>query len=272
MNEANSGNQEESLVGFFHLVNSMVPDNQDIVWVSPDALVAKALELMDNHGYSQLPVMAGQTVLGVFSYRSFARRVAQIGRFDIEKLEVDDCVEELRYVRAMDEIDSLVDQLDHDGAVLVGEPERLLAVLTPVDLIAYLYSLTRPFILVQEIELALRGLVRLALGTSDLDAYIERVVAHKYKDRPSAMPKELIDLDLGELVQLVVHGDHYSSTFSKVFGGNRDSARGYLDPIPPLRNDVFHFRRAISAGDRQTLVNTRSWLLRKVKATQALGK
>ncbi len=260
-----------SLTALFHRVNSLLPDEQEIVSVAPGAMVTEALELMSRHGFSQLPVMVGDAVIGVFSYRSFARRVAQLGRIDLERLEVDDCIEELDFVRVSDEMEELFESLDRDGAVLVGDPDQLLAVATPTDLIRYLYRVTHPFVLIQEIELVLRGLVRHAANHDELAGYIKRAVASKYLTRRDEVPTQLADLDLGELILTVTNGDNYKERFCQVLGRNRDSVRGYLDPIPRLRNDVFHFRRRITGEDHRTLANTRTWLLRKARAAEALG-
>jgi CBS domain-containing protein len=268
---SDEGGRADSLVSLFHRVNGLIPDEQAVICVAPNAPVVRALELMEEHGFSQLPVMEGDAVIGVFSYRSLARRVAQLGQTDVQKLEVDDCVEELRFVRVTDEIEELFDYLDRDGAVLVGDPDRLLAVATPTDLVRYLYTVTHPFVLIQEIEMVLRGLVSVAARPPELILCIERAITDKYRGRLDRLPRKLTDLDLGELVQTVIHGDNYSGTFSSVLGRNRDSTRGYLDPIPPLRNDVFHFRRRITGDDHRTLANTRTWLLRKARAAEARG-
>jgi CBS domain-containing protein len=264
--EAGSG---ESLVDLFLRVNSLLPDDQDVVSVPPDASVAKALDIMRQNGFSQLPVMAGDSVIGVFSYRSLAQRVVEIGRPDVAQLEVDDCLEKLEFVRPSDEVEALFDHLDRDGAVLVGDPDRLLAVATSTDLIRYLYAVSHPFVLIQEIELVLRGLVRRAVSAEDLTSYIRRAISHLYKDRPDRLPSELTGLNFGELVQVVIHGLNYADAFVRVLGRNRDSTRGYLDPIPRLRNDVFHFKRQVSGEDMQMLANTRAWLLRKALVAEA---
>ena len=260
---------DESLVALFLLVNSLLPDDQDVVSVPPDASVSKALDLMRQHGFSQLPVMAGNIVIGVFSYRSFALRLAELGRSDIARLEVDDCLEQLEFVRLSDEVEALFDYLDRDGAVLIGDRERLLAVATSTDLIRYLYTVTHPFVLIQEIELVLRGLVRRAVNPHDLVACIRRAIGHLYKDNADGPPTELTSLTFGELVRVVVNGANYSDVFARVLGRNRDSALGYLDPIPGLRNDVFHFKRSVSGEDMQMLANARSWLLRKARVAEA---
>lgn len=267
-----SGEQSsDSLVATFHLVNSLLPDEQNVVSVSPGTPVRQALALMQKHGFSQLPVMEGNLVLGVFSYRSFVARIVELGFIDIERVEVDDCLEDFEFVRTSSEIKAVFECLDRDGAVLVGDPDRLVAVATPIDLIQYLYSVAHPFVLIQEIELVLQGLVRAAMSEGELAGRIQRAISSKYVGAEDRMPTKLVDLTFAELVQTVTHGTNYSDAFCMLLGKNRDSARGFLDPIPRIRNEIFHFRRAVTSEDVQTLASTRIWLLRKARTIQARG-
>jgi hypothetical protein len=260
-----------SMVAVFHLVNSLLPDEQSVVSVRPGTSVREALALMRHYGFSQLPVMEGELVVGVFSHRSFASWAAEQGSMTLDRLDVDDCLEDFEFVRATAELESMFKYLDRDGAVLVGDPDRLIAVATPTDLIQYLYGVTHPFVLIQEIELVLRGLVRAVVTKGQLAAYIRRAILNKYRNAEENVPTELVDLTFAELVQTVTHGTNYADAFCKVLGRNRESARGYLSPVANIRNDVFHFRRRISGEDLQTLANTRTWLLRKARAVQARG-
>src|SRR5262249_626043 len=154
--------------------------------------------------------------------------------------------------------DRLFDALDRDGYVLVGEPERLVAVATPTDLIDYLYAVAHPFVLIQEIELALRALVRSVIPMDAIPESIERAVRSFYKERPDAMPTELNHLTLRELVLVVVTKDNYQERFTSVLGRNRDSASSNLSRLHDLRNEVFHFRRPLTDNDITYLKDARS--------------
>jgi CBS domain-containing protein len=260
-----------SVVGVFHLVNSLLPDQQNVVSISPGTPVREALKLMRKYEFSQLPVMEGDLVVGVFSYRSFAARAAELGRLDVERLEVDDFLEDFEFIRVTSELEVMFQFLDRDGAVLVGDPDRLVSVATATDLIKYLYGVAHPFVLVQEIELVLRALVHTSVSEEELARCIRRAIAGKYPGAEDRIPRRLVDLTLSDLVQTVIYGTNYTDEFARFLGRNRDSARGYLSPIPELRNVIVHFRRAITGADLETLANTRTWLLRKARAVEARG-
>jgi hypothetical protein len=42
-----------------------------------------------------------------------------------------------------------------------------------------------------------------------------------------------------------------------------------VDPLPPIRNDLFHFKRSLSIDDYERLATTRDWLLRKLENAEA---
>jgi hypothetical protein len=226
---------------------------------------------MQTNGFSQLPVIEGDLVLGIFSYRSFAKRVTSLRKVDLGHAEVDDFIEDLEFVRVTDELERTFQYLDRDGAVLVGDPDQLIAVATPTDLINYLYGLTHPFMLIQEIELVLRRLVSATVSKDDLSQYIRRAVSSNYRDREEKIPTELGELSSAELVQTVVHSANFSDAFHRILGNNRESAWGYLGRISTIRNDVFHFRGPIDNDDVQVLIDARTWLLRKARAAEARG-
>jgi hypothetical protein len=57
-----------------------------------------------------------------------------------------------------------------------------------------------------------------------------------------------------------------------VFGSTRVRVRAKLKEVGAIRNDIFHFRREITAYDRKTLVAHRAWLLSKVQLAQSIGR
>ena len=46
---------------------------------------------------------------------------------------------------------------------LVGEPNRLQGIVTAMDILRYMYGVASPFVLIAEVELALRALMQLAV-------------------------------------------------------------------------------------------------------------
>jgi CBS domain-containing protein len=232
---------------------------------------AAALDLMAKRGFSQLPVVVNEEVLGLFSYRSFAREVIipRPDKLKPEELTVEDCIEEPVYARVTDEFRSWFDQLDRYDALLLGDPNRLQAIITPMDILRYLYAVASPFVLLGEIELALRRLIHVAVDDEKLAECAQISLASKYK--PEELPTHLDEMTFNDYAQLIGDGRCWNH-FQSVFRGTRQATRARLEQLRDLRNVVFHFKRDLTAEDYESLVAHRNWLLLKARATSALGK
>jgi len=85
----------QSLAEVFHLVKNLIPEDQEVVTASPDMTVVETVQLMQKHNFSQLPVVAGDTVLGVFSFRSLTTQLLKMGQITeyFGELPVDEFME-----------------------------------------------------------------------------------------------------------------------------------------------------------------------------------
>ena len=232
----------------------MLPEFQQVLRIPPTTVSADALRLMRQHGFSQLPVEHESQVIGVFSYRSFANGVVDLereSRLKAEQLPVIDFLEYLTFVNVTDEIDSILDRLDSDDAVLVGNTGTLVGIATPMDALRYFHHLSKAFLLLREIERAIRALLRLAFSDAEV---IEAL------GRARGKPLETLeDLSFGDYVQVVGNPDNWAR-LEGVFGTSRELTIAKLRPVNELRNDAFHFRRELTEDDHQRLASARSWL------------
>jgi predicted transcriptional regulator len=258
----------------FHRINRIIPQDQVVLWVPPKCRVRDAIALLKKHGYSQVPVVEEGEVLGVFSFRSFAQEAARatLDEWNKEKcapgdLTVDEFLEQFEFARVTEEMNSVFDAMDRDNGVLIGTPERLIGVLTPMDFLRYLYQVASPFVMVFEIELALRLLIRRALTDEHIAAASRRCLAIVYGGEDK-VPTTLEEMTFDNYQSLISHGDNWAQ-FEPVFGGNRTRASAKLKEIGAIRNDVFHFKREITMQDHQTLAAHRNWLLNKIKQAEA---
>lgn len=261
----------ESVAKLFHRLNRVIPETQSLEVIAPTTKVSEALQVMKKGGYSQLPVMEGEVVLGLFSFRSLAEGVAGLGKskMAIRDMPVEEFVEKAEFARVTDEFSAIFDWLDRSGAVLIGEPERLRAIVTAMDVLRYLYGVASPFVLLAEIELALRALISLAANEELLLACAKATLAGKYGE--ANVPKALSEMDFNDYIQLVGHGDSWRH-FAAVFGGMRETVRAKLEDIRELRNSVFHFKRELTWEDHEKLVQYRDWALMRARRADALQK
>jgi predicted transcriptional regulator len=261
----------------FHRINRVIPSDQVVLSVPPNCRVRDTIALMQKHGYSQVPVVDEGEVLGVFSFRSFAKKAAHATLDELNKekcapgdLTVDEFIEQFEFARVTEEMDHVFDAMDRDNGILVGTPERLIGVLTPMDFLRYLYQVASPFVLVSEIELALRALIRLGLSKEQIVAAARRCLAAGYVGEDK-VPTTLEEMTFDNYQLLISHGDNWGQ-FEPLFGGTRTRTSAKLKEIGAIRNDLFHFKREITLQDHQTLADHRNWLLNKIKQAEAHRK
>jgi hypothetical protein len=247
----------------FVRVGELVPRDQDVLTIPVGTKVEQALKLMRLHDFDQLPVITAENrVIGAFTYRSLAHGLRDFrGQDNPLTSLVGDLVEELRFVTVSQEMDDVLDFLEKDNAVLVGDEDRLLAVVTTADVTRFLWSRTRPFVLLRDIELGIRYLMRSSCTAEEL---ADSVSAGLPADHPTRTTARLEDLTLNELLSVLLHGPSFGKLFRLHFGKNRDTARNTLQPVREIRNKVFHFRDDASSEELQQLVEAATWLRRKV--------
>ncbi|MGV9773558.1 CBS domain-containing protein [Streptosporangium sp. NPDC003464] len=252
----------------FHRVSSLLSSDGPVT-VPPDQPVPEALKVMKDYGYSQLPVVAGTEVLGLFSYQTFTERLVG-SPWLLEKtktaisLVVDDFVEQAIFVRAADAIDTLFVPLEDADVVLVGDPDRLQGIVTSSDVIAYLYQVASPYILLKETEVGLRSLIEAAVTAEQLAECAQNSLAIIYKGREDQLPTTLARMTFDEQVNIVANSKNWPM-FSELMGANRDMFNFEIRPIGSIRNDAFHFKRELNEEDLRKLAAARSWVLRKLR-------
>jgi predicted transcriptional regulator len=261
----------------FHRINRVIPQDQSVLTIPPSCRVRDAVALMRKHGYSQVPVVENGEVLGVFSFRSFAQEAASATLEEWTKqrctpgdLRVDEFLEQFEFARVTEEMSRVFDAMDRDNGVLIGTPERLVGILTPIDFLRYLYKVASPFVMLAEIELALRALIRIAMSDEQIVIAAKRSLTSAYggEDR---VPTTLEEMTFDNYQSLISHGETWADLES-VFGGTRTRVSGKLKEIGSIRNDLFHFKREITMQDHQTLSGHRNWLLNKIRQADAQHK
>ncbi|MFM0305196.1 CBS domain-containing protein [Paraburkholderia sediminicola] len=257
----------------FHQVNRVVPADQRLLTIPPEMAVRDAISLLQEHRFSQLPVVAGESVLGVFSFRSFAHKAAQLSASDIAKqkfapgdLPVEDFVETFEFASVHDEMLNVFGAMENDNGILIGSHDKLIGILTPMDFLRYLYELAGPFVMLSEIELTLRELIRLAVSQEELEACAILSLENLYG--PEKVPRTLETMTFDNYRMIISHSESWPR-FQGLLGSNRTVVSGKLRELCELRNDVFHFKREITAADRETIKGHREWLLLHARKTEA---
>lgn len=254
----------------FHRVGRSIPVDQQILAFPPEMPAREAVRHLKEKFYSQAPVAAGRKILGVFSFRSFALKAAEYSLDSLNAhrhapgdLTVEECMERFNFVSLSDDLVLHFDALERDNGVLVGTADNLIAILTPMDVLRYLYKVASPFVALSEIELSLRTLIRSAASEAEIRGISEKVLKRQFGP-DTKVPDSLEEMTFEGYRLLVASGDTWP-TFQRVFGGSRERVSSKLRDAGALRNDVFHFRRVLGDEDRQTIVGVRDWLLTRIE-------
>lgn len=263
--------QMSLLVDLFHRINRIIPQDQEILTFPPELTCNEAITQMRRTGYSQVPVVSDGEVLGVFSYRSFAHNAGTVTLRELNQsqqapgeMQVVECLDKFEYTRVTEEMTKVFDAMDKDLGILVGTPEKLVGILTPMDVLRYLHGIAQPFVLLSEIEHALRSLIGLAVTNEQLCICAKQALKDLYDGDDTKVPTQLERMTFDNYRLLVVRGENWP-LFEATFGGSRARADGKMKAIGELRNDVFHFKRLITTDDVEVLTTHRDWLLTKAK-------
>lgn len=277
---ANDGKKESTTVlhdrdlsELFYHINRVLPVDQKLLTILPDMKVRDALVLLQQHGYSQAPVVFNKHCLGVFSLNSFARKAAAATLEGISKDKcapgdwpVEDCLDLPNFFRVTDSIDKAFSDLEKENFVLIGAPKLLQGVMTQTDVLHYFYKVASPFVMVSEIELTLRGLIRRAINQEQLEICANRCLKGLYG--VGKVPQLLQEMTFDNYVTIISNGDNWLH-FEPIFGGTRTRIAAKLRQLSNLRNDLFHFKRDVTFEDHQTLTELRNWILMQAQKADA---
>ncbi len=248
----------------FETVEHVIPGEYDVVAIPSATRASEALQTMLEHRYSQIPVVDGDRLVGVFSLWSLATHLHNSPEVAIGTLEVGDLVQSLPTVTVEDSLHSVLDLLYTHEALLVNSPQGLQAVTTAWDFLDYFYKIARPYVLLREVELALRELIRRCAPAHQLGAAIEAALAKKYEMLEKPLPSLLDEMTFDE-VRAIIDNKTNWPLFEGILGRNRLLVSSKLKMLREIRNDVFHFRSEhLSIMQYKALAGAREWLLRAV--------
>jgi len=265
--------EERSLRDLFHLVKKALPEQQELVYVTADTEVQQALSKMMKGNISQVPVVAAEEILGVFSYRSLAQGISNLPKKEPFQLSlpVDLFLEDLTFADISDEIAALFDEFDIKDSVLVGSHNHLQGILTTIDALRYFYSIASPYVLLREIELSVRVLITASTSAEELQLCISNSLKKHYDEKQSPSPKSPEEMSFHDYVMLLRFKGNWEY-FKKAWGGTINTVAAKLEPIPKLRNAVFHFKRELTLEEYDILRDCRDWLLKRIRILDAIRK
>ncbi len=211
-------------------IGSLPAANKTLIVVNQDDQLSRAITLMLEHDFSQLPVMQGERdVKGMVTWKSIVKK----GVLGGPREYVRDCREDVRIVDSDRTLFAEIPTIVEYGYVLVrnSKDRKITGIVTASDLSLQFQTLAEPFLLLREIELHVRKLLAAKVPLTQFEILPERTSIDK-------KPQSVSDLTFGEYVRLIQHPEIWRkldlNIDSQVF-------TALLDDVRNIRNDVMHF-------------------------------
>lgn len=202
--------------------------------------------------YSQLPVMAGEReVKGVVSWRSLAMHFST----GTNATQVRHYMAQPRMIGSDESLFVAMREVAANDYVLIQDAtKKVCGIVTTSDIHAQFTRLTEPFLLVGEIEVALRHIVDQQVPAAMLKAARDPADPRRHVERAA-------DLTFGEQVRLLEQPEVWSTLQIPL---ERKQFTTFLQDIRQVRNDVMHFYPDgipdESVGHLRNLIQLLDWL------------
>jgi CBS domain-containing protein len=233
-------------------IGSLPASNKTLVTVNQSDDVARAVTLMLQYEFSQLPVMQGdREVKGVVTWKSIGLRKALGSKCE----HVGDCQEDARIVDASRTLFDSIPIIVEHGYVLVRQRDRrITGIVTASDLSLQFQILSEPFLLLREIELHVRQIIRGKITAEDF-------LLLDNPPRPNRPPQDIADLTFGEYVRLFEHPQIWGKLDLKI---DRVVLTRLLEDVRKVRNDVMHFDPDPMTADELAILKRAARLMQEV--------
>jgi len=210
-------------------IGKLASANSKPLAVRPDDTVERAVTLMLQNDFSQLPVMTSdREVKGVISWTSIGSRFALGRGGDRVRLCMDPHVEISSEKSLFETIATIVS----NQYVLIRNSENIIAgIVTTSDLSLQFQQLGEPFLLLGEIENYVRRMIQ--------DKYSVDVLREAQDPSDASRTVDSVsDLTFGEYRRLLENPDRWAKLKLAI---DRGEFIGKLDQVRNIRNDVMHF-------------------------------
>ncbi|MEZ4314025.1 MAG: CBS domain-containing protein [Polyangiaceae bacterium] len=231
-------------------VQDLIKDRRRPVVVALSDTAQKAVNLMMEYDFSQLPVVDGEEKpRGMVTGDSILRAHSSLD-LPLGKLHVRDAMSKKpREFEAGDDLFEMLEYVMDSAAVLIVDGEgRLTGIVTSYDTTEYFRRRAEDLMLLEDIEMSLREHIRCAYSGPN---------GH---DAGKAASAKFEDLNLSDYIQMVVHGDKWAGHFQPIFSIEPAALNFMLEKVRETRNALAHFRGEIDSAQRNHLRFCTEWL------------
>lgn len=213
-------------------VDCLAAANHKPIYVDKNSSLSHAITLMQQNGYSQLPVVSGneRNLCGYISWKTIGLALWH----KKEGAVVKDYME--KEVTAIHQNTPLLDVIRAIASkkflVVLNEDKTLSGIITSYDIAAEFFSITQAeaFLLLEQIELQIRNLIKRA---EVLEEDLQKVC-----EDPNRKVKNIDDLTFGEYQKILQNPKYWDKLNIQ---NERVDFDVFLGEIREIRNDVMHF-------------------------------
>lgn len=228
-------------------ISRIISPEKNIISVKPDSDISEAITKMIGHDYSQLPVMQQpkRGLKGIVSWKSIGKMLAN--NLDIFSLKVKDVMD--KEVKVINDeksfFEAIPEIINHEFVLIKNHSDEIYGIITTTDLSVQFNHLTKPFLLISEIERKIRILL------SSLDkSHFETLKSTEPINRNI---ENIYDLTFGDYIRLIERPQIWDSMKLKV---NRKLFCELLNKVRVIRNKIMHFDPdGLVEGDFETINN-----------------
>lgn len=198
-------------------------------YIDNSALLLEATTLMQINGFSQLPVTTNKTknLIGYISWETIARAKINGVKSNMVKDYVD------RNIATLSPDEPLISAVktvkEHDFAVVLAKDKSLCGIVTVSDITQQFLEDTEPFVLLNELEIHIRNLMKDKILLEDLRKLCQN-------DREI---KSIDDLNFGNYITVLGNEEQWNKLNLPI---DRKLFVNQLDTIRAIRNEIVHFR------------------------------
>jgi CBS domain-containing protein len=286
-------------------LEDLLPDDQRLRTVQPHESVDWAINLMHQHGYSQLPVSGanGEFQGQVITFESVLLAIQSFGT-GAGALLVRDAAQRVRNYAPDADLLATLDDIFRDNFALIVDESSLIGIVTTADMAVFFREYAQDLMLIEGIETRVQDAIRALYAGDDggLDSAIATVTdraADIRKRLPAAIkaylgklnispPPAGTDMDaLAEAEKRLglqepgkkfedLTFDEFTSVLLRHARAPRLSQskdvselRVLLQQVRDARNKLAHFRGELTSGERRTIQFAAEWLENNLPAPPA---
>lgn len=245
-----------------HTVNDIFQE-QEVVCVTNEETVLRALNLMIENDYSQLPVIdKNHHPIGLVTYESILNAVRNFN-LRPDDLSVRNVMIQPDLFQLEDTLSDVFERLKLANTVLIKSSEgTLVGIVTTYDATEYFRKYAEDLMVVEDVEGMMKDLIRLAYGVADDDGASEKLAEAIVKFTKYKKGKPFGKLSFGDYVDIILAEETWPQ-MQTVFGLQSSQAvRNLLDGVRKTRNDLAHFQGEITHTQRGQLKFCLDWLER----------